>query len=186
MTDKNRGRKAKTRPSIARRQKKPKESEPSRKIRFKTFHTVQDRADRQRLAGGGIPWPIGLPRAVLGAGFYCWSTRRQAVKYRRLLQDTGARDIEIIRYVIRLADLDALHCLDLFGWSDEKIEEWMEIHSEYTLTPPASPHGVDHIVRETGNVGKEHFFSPRAFRLFREIKPPKPRGSISLSASLRR
>lgn len=132
----------------------------------KVYYTVQDRSDRERLAAGGDPWPRGLPRAVLGPGFYCWSTLRQAEKYRRLLVGHGADDVEVVRYAINRSNLKALRTLDLRTMSNDELEAWLQEYSEYTYSPPPKPHGFDCVVRKTGNVGQEHHFSPDTFRRF--------------------
>ena len=125
----------------------------------------------------GVPWPEGLPRAVIGAGFYCWPAYGQAFRYRKLLRNTGARDLKIVRYEIERVELGHFRSLDLTKLLDDEIHAWMSVHSEYG-SGPIQPHGYDWVIRETNNVGKESYFSPSAFAFFHP-KPARRRSQIS-------
>jgi hypothetical protein len=139
-----------------------------KKPETQVFYSVQSPHDQRRLATGGEPWPAGLPRAVLGPGFYCWPTWSQANRYRLLLARTGGLQLLIIRYEVRLSGLKKLRTLDLTKMRDAELDQWMDRYSEYTQSGVRQPHGYDHLVRQTVNVGVEHYFSPTAFRLFKE------------------
>ena len=134
-----------------------------------TFYTVQDEADRRRVAGGGDPWPSGLPRALLGRGLYCWADRHQAESYRNRLISRGVAVVAVLQLMIDGAVCDGLATLDLTVKTDAEQESWMDEYSEYTSVPPRKPHGFDHVIRETYNVGREHYFSPAAFTRFRIV-----------------
>ena len=130
----------------------------------RTFYTVQSEADAARLATGGTPWPAGETKSILGEGLYSWGTRSQAEQYLGILNRNGASGLRILESGISEADYQGLNSLDLRTLSDESQEAWMESHSLYGSNPV--PHGLDHVIRETSQVGPEYFFSKDIFHLF--------------------
>ncbi len=130
-----------------------------------TFYSVQSAEDAARLAGGGEPWPSGLRRANIGAGFYAWESRETAEQYRAVLERHGATDLRIVTYEIADDALRGLNTLDLTRLSDEDVTAWLEKHSHYG---DAAPHGFEHVIRST-HVGAEHFFAAEVFPMLKEV-----------------
>lgn len=57
-----------------------------------------------------------------------------------------------------------LRTLDLRRLDDAAVEEWMATHSQYG---EGLPHPFQHVIRETGNFGSEHYFSADVFSSFK-------------------
>jgi hypothetical protein len=57
----------------------------------------------------------------------------------------------------------ALNTIDLSKMNDDAVNSWMDRHSLYG---DGAPHGFDHVIRNTGNFGPEHYFSKGVFPLF--------------------
>lgn len=131
------------------------------------FYTVQSEADRQRLRGGGEPWPDGLPRAVFGPGLYCWESLGQATFYEGRLRSRGIQGLAVLALSIERVTYGTLRTVDLTVLSDADRDQWLDVYSEYTTRPPRTPHGYEHVIRETYNVGREFYFSPSTFGQFR-------------------
>ena len=130
----------------------------------RVFYSVQDSANTSRLSAGGEPWPTGLSKALLGEGFYAWGTTDQAEAYLGTLEARGATGLSIIQARISEAAYVGLRTLDLRTLDDMSLEAWMD---EYSLYGRGAAHGLDHIIRETGNFGPEYYFSKDVFQLFR-------------------
>jgi hypothetical protein len=129
----------------------------------RTFYTVQNEANVARLLSGGTPWPASASRAHLGEGLYTWGSRSQAEAYMSLLEGRGVEGLRIIEASISEAQYHALRALDLRGLGDDAASAWLGRHS--LLFGEGAPHGLDHVIRDTGNFGSEFFFSKDAFPL---------------------
>ena len=79
------------------------------------------------------------------------------------LEARGVSGLRIVEGRIGAAQYRGLQSLDLRGLSDEAVDAWME---SYSLYGEGLGHGLDHVIRQTGNFGAEFYFSPEAFRLF--------------------
>lgn len=129
-----------------------------------TFYTVQNEANAARLLAGGAPWPTGVSKSLLGEGLYTWGTRSQAEAYLALLESRGASGLQIMEARIGASQYQSLGRLDLRTLDNAALEAWME---QYSLYGQGAPHGLGHIIRQTGNFGPEYFFSKDVFNLFR-------------------
>jgi hypothetical protein len=131
---------------------------------MRTFYTVQDEADAGRLFAGGTPWPTSPTRAHLGEGLYATDSLSQAEAYLSRLEGQGASGLQIITASISEARYTALSTLDLRALGDDAANAWLGTHS--TLFGEGVPHGLDHVIRQTGNFGAEFFFSKNIFSWF--------------------
>lgn len=129
----------------------------------RTFYTVQGEANAGRLLSGGTPWPTAPAKAHLGEGLYTWGSRSQAESYMSLLEGRGASGLRIMEASIPEAQYNALRAMDLRGLGDEAANAWLGRHS--SLFGESAPHGLNHVIRDTGNFGPEFFFSKDAFPL---------------------
>ena len=130
----------------------------------RTFYTVQNEANASRLLSGGAPWPTSATKAHLGEGLYTWGTRAQAEAHLAALEGRGASGLRIMQASIPESQYQALRSIDLRDLSDEAAGAWLGEHS--SLFGQGLPHGLDHVIRNTGNFGPEFFFSKDAFQLF--------------------
>jgi len=128
-----------------------------------TFYTVQNEANAARLLAGGAPWPTGVSKSLLGEGLYTWGTRSQAEAYLALLETRGATGLQIIEARIGASQYQSLKMLDLCTLDDAALNAWMD---QYSLYGQGATHGLEHVIRQTGNFGPEYFFSKDIFNLF--------------------
>ena len=129
-----------------------------------SFFSVQGEADVARLASGGVPWPTGVAKSLLGEGFYSWGTRVQAEAYMSFWEARGVTGLSIVEARIGAAEYNALRMIDLRTLGDAALDSWMETHSLYGA---GVPHAFEHVIRQTGNFGPEYFFSKDVFHLLR-------------------
>jgi hypothetical protein len=80
-----------------------------------------------------------------------------------LLEGRGASGLRIMEASIPEAQYNALRAMDLRGLGDDAANAWLGRHS--SLFGEGAPHGLDHVIRDTGNFGSEFFFSKDAFPL---------------------
>jgi RHS repeat-associated protein len=129
-----------------------------------TFYTVQNEANAARLLAGGGTWPTGVSKSVLGEGLYTWGTRAEAEAYQLTLQTRyGATGLQIMEARIPATQYQGLKLLDLRPLGDDAVNAWM---NEYSLYGNGAPHGLDHVIRQTG-MGAEYFFSKYVFPLLK-------------------
>jgi RHS repeat-associated protein len=131
---------------------------------FEVFFSVQDDVHAARLRSGGGAWPFGVSKSLLGEGFYTWRTRAQAESYKALLEKHGATGLNILEARIGAAQYRGLKKLDLRTLSDDALDAWMD---DYSLYGAGKPHGLEHVIRQTGNFGPEYFFSKEIFHYFK-------------------
>lgn len=129
----------------------------------RTFYTVQNEANAARLLSGGTPWPVSASRAHLGEGLYTWGSRSQAEAYMSLLEGRGVSGLRIMEATIPEAQYNALRAMDLRGIGDDAANAWLGRHS--LLFGEGAPHGLNLVIRDTGNFGAEIFFSKDVFPL---------------------
>ncbi|GGZ56033.1 putative T7SS-secreted protein [Streptomyces bluensis] len=127
------------------------------------FHTVQSRADAERLRNGGEPWPAEDIRGQYGEGVYSWGSEEEALRYAERLRGRGA-DVEIVRFKITGSDFDGLRKADIVSMSPGDAEAFVDRHSR--LYGAGEPHGYDYIRGHTG-MGNEHYFSRQVFHLLK-------------------
>ncbi|WP_020141227.1 putative T7SS-secreted protein [Streptomyces sp. 351MFTsu5.1] len=125
------------------------------------FHTVQSRADAERLRNGGEPWPAEDIRGQYGEGVYSWGSEAEALAYAERLRGRGA-DVEILKFRVSGTDFEGMRRADIVGMSPGDAEAFVDRHSR--LYGAGEPHGYDYIRGHTG-MGDEHFFSRRVFHL---------------------
>ncbi|WP_328438784.1 DUF6531 domain-containing protein [Streptomyces sp. NBC_00444] len=125
------------------------------------FHTVQSRADAERLRNGGEPWPTEDIRGQYGEGVYSWGSAEEALRYAERLRGRGI-DVEILKLKITGGDFDGLRKADIVNMSPGDAETFVDRHSR--LYGAGEPHNYDYIRGYTG-MGDEHFFSRRVFHL---------------------
>ncbi len=135
-----------------------------RSVQTRSFFTVQGEGDASRLLAGGTPWPSGMSRANLGEGLYTWGARGQAEAYKAALEARGATGLRIMEGRMSAVEYRRLRTLDLRRLDDAAVEEWMATHSQYG---EGLPHPFQHVIRETGNFGSEHYFSADVFSSFK-------------------
>jgi RHS repeat-associated protein len=123
------------------------------------FHTVQSRADAERLRNGGEPWPAEDIRGQYGEGVYSWGSEEEALRYAERLRGRGL-DVEILKFRVSGSDFDALSKADIVNMSPSEAEAFVDRYSR--LYGAGEPHGYDYIRGHTG-MGHEHFFHKRVF-----------------------
>jgi hypothetical protein len=94
-----------------------------------SFFSVQGPADATRLMNGGVPWPTGVSKSLLGEGFYAWGSRSQDEAYLAVLEGRGATGLTILEARIGAADYAALRSIDLRTLGTDALDAWMETHS---------------------------------------------------------
>ncbi len=117
------------------------------------------------MAAGGVPWPTGLQRANLGAGFYGWRTRQEAVQYQDVLERHGASNLVIVTYEISDEKPATMKRLDLTQLTDDEVLAWLDRYSQYGA---CEAHEWEYVIRGTDK-GTEHYFAASVFMLLQEI-----------------
>ncbi|MFI1397561.1 putative T7SS-secreted protein [Streptomyces sp. NPDC020681] len=127
------------------------------------FHTVQDRANAERLRGDGTPWPTEDIRGQYGEGVYSWGSAEEAIRYAERLSSRGA-DVEILNFRVSAKDFDAMHKADVIKMTPDEAEAFVDKYSR--LYGDGAPHDFDYVRGPTG-MGDEHFFSKDIFHLLK-------------------
>ncbi|MFE0027554.1 RHS repeat-associated core domain-containing protein [Amycolatopsis sp. NPDC059021] len=132
----------------------------------KTYYSVQDPADAERLLNnGGEPWPSGFDhgtsRDEFGPGLYTWETREQAERYLERVNARGG-NAEILEHHISGEDFDRLRSADLTTMDDDTAT---------AIWNSEGRHGYDHVRRNTGNFGPENYFSSSVYHLLQTRRP---------------
>ena len=122
---------------------------------IKSFYSVQDAKDANRLANGGEPFPSAPERAHLGEGVYTFESFADAETYLTRIQRRIGADVElqIVRLDIEESALQRLKAVDLRG-NDVLAEEFVSRHSR--LYGDGLAHDFEYVIRPTA-MAPEHF-----------------------------
>lgn len=130
---------------------------------YHEFHTVQDRANAERLRGDGTPWPTEDIRGQYGEGVYSWGSADEAMRYAERLRTRGA-DVEILKFKVSASDFEAMRKADVIKMTPDEAEAFVDKYSR--LYGDGAPHDFDYVRGPTG-MGDEHYFNKAIFHLLK-------------------
>ncbi|MFX0541567.1 SpvB/TcaC N-terminal domain-containing protein [Roseovarius sp. S4756] len=128
---------------------------------YRTFYSVQGPDDVIRLLQrGGAPWPSGTRHGsladIFGPGLYTFASREAAEQYLEALARKGVGNLRILGHSVSERALQGMKTAD-FRISDDIANAIYDLGTE---------HGMQRIIRQTGNFGVENFFSRETFSAF--------------------
>ncbi|MFE1754592.1 putative T7SS-secreted protein [Streptomyces anandii] len=126
---------------------------------YRSFHTVQDGANAERLRGDGTPWPTEDIRGQYGEGVYAWGSLDEAMRYAERIRGRGG-EVEVLTFRVSDGDFASMKKADVVSMSPEDAGAFVEAHSR--LYGQGLPHGYDYIRGHTG-MGDEHYFARHVF-----------------------